>query len=219
LSNPEEIRLDVLRSVGYSAVVSDCCDAVGLRHQTLTPGIVPITSDAEVLIGLARPVFASGVRAAPARPYEAEITYIDSLGPDDVVVAVADQPVAFWGELFSTAARARGAVGGVIDGAIRDTARIRALGWPVFATSTRPTDSLGRLSIVHQDDPVTIRGVTVELGDLVVADADGVVVVPRSAMADVIKLALAKAATEGHARELLLQGSLLRDAWDRFGVL
>lgn len=219
MSHDEPEWLGALRAVGYSAVVSDCCDAIGLRHQTLSPGILPVTSQDQVLIGFARPAAASGVLAPPAAPYAAEIGYIDSLNPDDVVIASADQPVAFWGELFSTAAQVRGAVGAVVDGAIRDVSRIRAIGWPVFATSVRPSDSLGRLSITQVDEPISVRGVMVARGDLVVADADGVVIVPEAEAERVARLAIAKATTETQARALLKDGALLKDAWDRFGVL
>jgi 4-hydroxy-4-methyl-2-oxoglutarate aldolase len=211
--------LEELRQSGYSAVISDCCDRLGLRGQTLTPGIVPVAGGGRCLAGFARPVRAIGVDTVPARPYGAEIDFIDSLEPDDVVVAATEAPVAFWGELFSTAARARGAAGAVIDGLIRDSVRIAALGWPVFATGTRPTDSLGRLSIAQADVVLTIRGVAVARGDLVVADADGVVVVPQARAEEAIRQALVKARAESAARALLADGAFLRDAWDRFGVL
>jgi regulator of RNase E activity RraA len=155
----------------------------------------------------------------PERPYETEIAFIDSLRPDDVVVASVPAPVAFWGELFSTAARARGAVGVVVDGLVRDQRRITEMGFPVFARGGRPTDSLGRIRMVEHDVPVVVGGVQVSPGDLVVADIDGVVVVPAEAAVEVARRAVEKATTENRARALIEGGAFLRDAWQTFKVL
>jgi len=99
--------VETLRRVGYSAVVSDCCDQVGLRGQTMTSGINPVSRGTGVLVGFARTVRSVPVDAIPDEPYSAEIDFIDSLRPDDVVVGTVEAPGAFWGELFSTAAKAR----------------------------------------------------------------------------------------------------------------
>ncbi len=217
--NDRAAMLETLRRVAYSAVVSDCCDQVGLREQTMSAGIEPVSGGTEVLIGFARPVRSVAVEDIPDEPYGAEIDFIDSLRRDDVVVGTVEAPGAFWGELFSTAAKARGAVGAVVDGLVRDQARIRELGFPVFARGGRPTDSLGRVSIREHDVPLTIGGIKVSPGDLVVADIDGVAVVPADATEDVATRAIAKATTENEARELLEGGALLRDAWNRYRVL
>jgi 4-hydroxy-4-methyl-2-oxoglutarate aldolase len=211
--------VETLRRVGYSAVVSDCCDHVGLRDQTMTSGINPVSREAGVLVGFARTARSVPVDVIPDEPYGAEIDFIDSLRPDDVVVGTVEAPGAFWGELFSTAAKARGAVGVVVDGLIRDQARIEEMGFPVFARGGRPTDSLGRVSMSERDTAIEIAGVIVHSGDLIVADVDGVTVVPTDAIAEVATRAIEKATTETDARRLLEEGALLRDAWDRFGVL
>jgi 4-hydroxy-4-methyl-2-oxoglutarate aldolase len=213
------IIVQTLRRVAYSAVIADCCDQVGLRHQTMTSGIAPVSGGAGVLVGYARPVRSEAVSEIPEEPYGAEIDFIDSLRTDDVVVGTVGAPGAFWGELFSTAARARGAVGVVVDGLVRDQTRIEQMGFPVFARGARPTDSLGRISISERDVAVEIAGVSVSVGDLVVADVDGVTVVPVEATAEVATRAIEKATTENKARELLEGGALLRDVWDRFRVL
>jgi 4-hydroxy-4-methyl-2-oxoglutarate aldolase len=220
MSDPKTRELiATLRRVAYSAVVSDCCDQVGLRDQTMSSGINPVSRGTGVLVGFARTVRSVPVNAIPDEPYSAEIDFIDSLCPDDVVVGTVEAPGAFWGELFSTAAKARGAVGVVVDGLIRDQARIEAMGFPVFARGSRPTDSLGRISIGEQDTAIEIAGVTVRSGDLLVAAVDGVTVVPAEAIEEVATRAIEKATTENDARQLLEEGALLRDAWNRFRVL
>ncbi len=211
--------IEALRRVAYSAVVSDCCDQVGLRHQTMTAGIVPVAGATEVLIGYARPARSVAIEVIPDEPYGAEIDFIDSLRRDDVVVGTVEAPGAFWGELFSTAAHARGAVGAVVDGLVRDQARIQQIGFPVYARGGRPTDSLGRISVREHDVPLQVAGVTVSSGDLVVADIDGVTIVPADAIEEVARRTIEKATTENRAREMLEGGALLREAWDRFKVL
>jgi regulator of RNase E activity RraA len=208
-----------LRRAGYSAVVSDCCDAVGLRDRALAPGILPVAPGLPVLVGLARPARSVPVDAIPDAPYAMEIAFLDSLRPDDVVVASVPGAVAFWGELFSTAARARGAAGVIVDGLVRDQRRIGAMGFPVFARGGHPTDSLGRIAMVEHDVQVVVGGVTVSPGDLVIADVDGIVAVPATIAPEVVRRALEKVSTEDGARDLLERGALLREVFDRFRVL
>ena len=213
------LDLDALAAVTYSAVFSDVCDALGLRQQTVSPGILPL-GPGGTLVGWARTALSLPVDAPPERHYGQEIDYIDSLRPGDVAVLDCSQrPAAAWGELFSTASKGRGARGAVIDGLVRDSRKIVELGFPVHARGQRPTDSLGRVSIHDVDIPVGIGGVTVRTGDLIVADEDGITVVPRAHVAEVTGLALAKATTENKARDLLLAGGTLAEVWEKFRVL
>jgi 4-hydroxy-4-methyl-2-oxoglutarate aldolase len=212
---------DALSRTTYSAVYSDACDAAGLRSQTLEPGARLLAGPSGVLIGWARTALSLPVTQAPERPYGGEVDFIDSLGPNDLVVMdCSRQPAAAWGELFSTAALARGARGALIDGYARDLDKIDTLGrFPVFGRGARPTDSLGRVSIGAVDVPVCVFGLTVHPGDLVVADRDGVAVVPRAHAKDMMDRASTKAATENSARGLLLEGGYLRDVWETYRVL
>ncbi len=213
------VDLDRLASLTYTAVFSDVCDALGLRGQTGAPGLAPVAPGGGTLVGWVRTARSVAVDEAPDRPYGREIDFIDSLRPGDVVVASCDAPAALWGELFSTAALGRGARGAVIDGLIRDRDRIAAMPFPVVARGCRPTDSLGRVAITDTDTEVTVAGVTAHTADLIVADADGVIVVPADAVAEAVPRALEKATTEDRARALLLEGGLLADVWERFQVL
>jgi regulator of RNase E activity RraA len=157
----------------------------------------------------------------PERPYDLEIAAVDSLRPGGVfVMAVGrSERIVPWGELLSTATLARGGRGAVLDGLVRDSARIKAMGLPVFCTGRRPYDSCGRGVVVAFDVPVTLDGVSVEPGDLVVGDADGVVVVPRAAEAEVLARAWAKVAGENTTRSALRAGRLLADVYREHGVL
>lgn len=215
----QDLDLDGLAAVLYSAVVSDSCDRHGLRDRTATPGLSAM-SVTPVVVGWARTVRAVPVAEAPARPYGREIDFIDSLRPGDVVLAdTSGADVGFWGELFSTAATGRGARGAVIDGLVRDRSKMAALGFPVYARGTRPTDSLGRLSIIEQDLPLVFRDVPARSGDLVVADLDGIVIVPEEDAEPIIEYAVEKASVEIEARKLLLGGAKLADVWEKHRVL
>lgn len=211
--------LDTLSAATHSAVFSDICDQLGLRAQAADIGLTSINSGG-TLVGWARTVSSVPVDVAPPRAYGGEIDFIDSLRPGDVVVAQTHgAPAAFWGELFSAAAVGRGARGAVIDGYIRDRVRIDDPRFQVFAAGTRPTDCLGRIAVDATGGPVELGGVAVAEGDLVVADGDGIVIVPAALAQEVIDRALAKAATESSARAALRGGGYLREVWERFGVL
>ena len=214
-----KVDLDALSAHVYAAAVSDACDRLGMRNQTMSPGTSPLCGPG-LLVGWARVARSEAVDEPPPVPYAAEIAFLDDLKPDDLVVATAGgAPAAIWGELFSAAAMARGARGAVVDGLVRDVERVRALGFGVHARGTRPTDSLGRVSLANTDGPAPVAGVTVANGDLVVADTDGVVVVPAEAAEEVAAYALDKATTERKGLALLREGAMLREVWTRYHVL
>ena len=121
--------------------------------------------------------------------------------------------------LLTTAAKNRGCVGAIVDGAIRDVDKIAAMQFPVFAKSRCVYDSLNRQRVIDVDVPVEIDGVRFEPGDLVVADADGVVVVPKRVEDDVLKLAFAKVLGENQVRDAIRAGMTSREAFKTFGIL
>lgn len=112
----------------------------------------------------------------------------------------------------------RGARGAVIDGYIRGREKIEAF-FPVLGRGCRPTDSLGRVSTQAVDVDIDFAGVKVSSGDLVVADMDGVSVVPRAIAGEAIKLAIEKASLENGARDLLLVGGKVADVWEKYRIL
>jgi regulator of RNase E activity RraA len=157
----------------------------------------------------------------PAEPYTGEIAAMDDIAPDDVVLVAAagSARAACWGELFSTAALARGARGTLIDGYCRDAQVIAAIGYPVWCRGLLPLDVKGRLAVTAWREPAVVGGLTVRPGDLVVADADGAVVVPARLASEAVGRSLDKVSKENRVREALAEGSTLRSAYDRFGVL
>jgi regulator of RNase E activity RraA len=206
----------------YAAVLSDVLDEIGLTSQAMAPRIRPL-DDAVVLAGFARTgLFREVYHVAPnENPYELEIRILDDLRPGEVVVfgCSGSSRIAPWGELLTTAARARGAAGAVTDGFVRDVRGIRAVNFPVFHGGIAPLDSKGRGKVVDIDVPIECAGVRIEAGDLVFGDVDGVVVVPRRVEDEVLARAFTKVASENTTRDELLQGAKLKDVFDRYGVL
>ncbi|RLK46582.1 RraA family protein [Microbacterium telephonicum] len=204
-----------------SAIVSDSCDAAGMRHQVLRGRLAPLVAGTRT-IGRARTVrFAPSLVDDPADPYGAAIDMIDGIGAGQIAVIATGESddSAFWGELFSAAALGAGAVGVVTDGPLRDTDKIAALGFPAFSRSRRPIDFRARMRVVDVDAPVEVGGVRIESGDLVIADDDGIVVVPRAAESDVLARARARASAETTVLAELLAGDSLRAVWTRHGIL
>jgi regulator of RNase E activity RraA len=154
-------------------------------------------------------------------PYGLEIEAMDSLGPGDVAVHSSDPGFtnAPWGELMSTLAKRNGAVGCVCDSMVRDCRRIMAMRFPVFTAGIRPLDSKGRGKVMAYDVPIRCGGVLVRPGDLIFADYDGIVVVPRDVEDEVLRQAADKVGKENSTRGELLKGRTLRDVYDEFGVL
>lgn len=97
--------------------------------------------------------------------------------------------IAGMGGLMGTAMHAREFSGAIIDGAVRDTGYLRKIGFPVFATGVAPSTSVGHYRFAGAQAPVVIDGVPVQPGDIVAADNDGVVVVPKDHAAEVLALA------------------------------
>lgn len=214
---------DELRARLYTPVVSDVLDGFGLMRQALKPFVRPL-DDTLVLFGRAR-TGRYQVLDAPStasNPYELEMDLIDGLRPGEVAVLACDGPtdwVAPWGELLSTAARARRSSGCVTDGLVRDVARIRAMKFPVFHGGIGPLDTRNRAEMVEKDTSVTIAGVSVSSGDWILGDVDGVVVIPAADSDRVFAAALAKIAAEDTTRAELEAGETLRAVFARHGVL
>ena len=97
--------------------------------------------------------------------------------------------IAGMGGLMGTAMAARGFAGAIIDGSVRDTAYLRKIGFPVYATGIAPSTSVGHYRFAGSQIPVVCDGITIRAGDLITADNDGVVVVPREKAADILRLA------------------------------
>ena len=218
----DEALMKSVASKLYTAALSDVLDELGYRDQAMRPSVRPL-DDALTMVGRARTGLYREVYSVVAgvNPYELEISLVDSLASHEVAVfgCGGSTRIAPWGELLSTAARVRGAAGCVTDGYVRDIRAIRALHFPVFHGGIAPLDSKGRGMVAEIDVPISCAGVRVVSGDLVVGDADGVVVVPRAIEAQALEKAFAKVASENVTRLELEQGASLAEVFARHNVL
>ena len=214
--------LKEIREKLYVAVVSDVLDSLGYMNQAMSSRIRPL-DDALVLVGYARTCLYQDIYhvADGVNPYELEIALIDDLRKDEVPVFAcgASGRIAPWGELLSTASRARGAAGSVMDGLTRDIRQIRKMQFPVFHGGIGPLDSKGRGRASQLDIPVVCAGVQVETGDLIFGDADGVVAIPKSIEQQVLARAFEKVTGEDKTRQDLANGAKLKEVFERYGVL
>ena len=203
-----------------TAQLSDALDAVGRRDRVMAGDIVPLARGSRAM-GRAATVQFAPVDHDVEEPYEQAIKFIDGLaaGSMAVIAAGAPQRSAFWGELFSAAAIGRGAAGVVCDGYLRDSPKVIALGFPAFGIGTRPIDFRARLEITSLAEPVVCGGVHVAPGELVLADDDGVVVVPVDVEAEAVQLANERAQRETLVLDELLGGATLDSVWTRHRVL
>lgn len=211
---------DMMKEKLYSAVLSDALDQVGLRDQAMRADIRPVFPEA-VAVGRALTALSVDIYEVLENPYEKEIASVDLLKPGNVLVAATGRSTrtCFWGELLSTAARARGANGAVVDGYTRDVRQIVQMQFPVFAAGMNPVDSAGRGVVMDYNCPVSCGDVVVNPGDIVFGDIDGIVVIPKAAEKEVIQRAVDKVAGENRTREELQKGAYLRDVYEKYGVL
>ena len=224
LAGGDESIFRFMKEKLYVAVVCDILDSLGYRGQAMHQRLRPLLPDARRcgFAGRARTVrWLTTDHVAEDDPYGQEIEAIDSLRPNDVVVHSTDPTgrCAPWGELMTTVAMRNGAVGCVCDGMVRDCVKILALGFPVYHAGIRPLDSKGRARVTDFDVPVACGDVLVRPGEIIFADFDGIVVIPKDVEAEVLRLALEKVVGENVVRAELEAGKSLREVYNTYGIL
>jgi regulator of RNase E activity RraA len=146
---------------------------------------------------------------------------IDQGSADSVYVMVVEEgeDIAGMGGLMGTAMGARGYAGAVIDGGVRDVAYLRKIGFPVYATGIVPSTSVHHYRFAGSQIPVVCDGVTVNAGDIVAADSDGVVVVPKARAQEVLALAQQMDFKEHSMYAVIEQMKSIVEAVKKFGRL
>jgi len=208
----------------YVAAVCDILDELGYRNQAMHQRLRPLLPDPELcgFVGRARTFrWMETDYVVEENPYGLEIEAMDSLKDGDVVVHSTDYggTNAPWGELMSTIAKRNGVSGCVCDSQIRDCIKIMKMGFPVYYTGIRPLDSKGRAIVQAYDVPVKCGEVLVHAGDIVFADFDGIVVVPKAVEQEVFHKANEKVNNENLSRKELLNGKSLREVYDKYKAL
>jgi len=218
----DELELfEYLEHHAYAAAFSDVLDGMGFRSQAVSPdGRIRPLCETFVAVGRAVTLL-NAPDTNEEEPYDLVIKCIDSLSPGSMLVTTGRVPLVtgIMGELTATALRVKGCRGAVVNGYTRDARKIIKMGYPTFAWGVSPIDTTGRVRVVEYNIPVSIGGVTVHPGDLVFADLDGVVVIPRLAEEEVIAEVLQRVSTENNVRKELAEGKKMSDVWSKYGVL
>ncbi len=159
---------------------------------------------------------ANGEVVGPTHAIEA----IDASNPGDVMVitmANSDKNVALWGGIMTAGAYANKLAGAILDGGLRDVSEIRRdYDFPVFSRSLSPNTTLGKYKTYASNIPVVCGGVCVNPGDLIVADIDGVVVIPSANVDEVLKVSEDIEAKELEQAKLIIEAGSLKDGLAKY---
>lgn len=213
----EDVRARYLKL--YTGAIADILDRMGYRNQVLPYYVTPVT----VVDRVAGAAFTG--QGYPATTTESDDTHmrlamLDSITPGTVSVWATGGSFecAHWGEIMSTAARERGCTGAVVDGGVRDVDFINIMKYPVFARFKCPASSISRWEIKEFQVPIEIGKTAIRPGDFVFGDTDGVVIVPRETVVDVLVAAEDVYERERSMREALSAGMPIKQAHAKFGA-
>ena len=205
-----------------TATVADVLDVLGLRDQGLAPGFAPCPSNAGRMGGFAYTIVGKMQRYAGTGDPR-KMKAVDGVGKDEIAVwSGAGRGVCFFGELIALGMKRRGCAGALVDGGIRDIEWIAKERFPVYARYRTPVQSIGRWKVTAWQVPVELPGATsarvkVRPGDFVLADADGVIVIPERVAADVLAEAERLTKKEARIRRELDRGASLEDVLRKHG--
>lgn len=197
-------ELDFLETL-FTPLVSDVMDSLGITGQVLPHTIQSIFPDPHLKVA----GYAFGCRVVPTEEYveiHKLLEMVDAIEKDSFVLVASDSPIdaALWGGLMSTRAKVRGARGAAVTGGVRDIEQIEDLGFPVYGEYRCVKDIRRRGYMAEYNTTVTIGDTTVSPKDIILADANGIVVIPSSKKQEVLDaLAVRKKGEEGTTAGLL----------------
>ena len=224
-ANDEEL-FTLLKTNLFPAVVGDVLDKMGYLHQFLPADIEPLDDDM-VLAGRAMPVLEADIYDAEGsnnplagKPFGLMLEALDSLKPGDIYIAAGGSlKYAMFGELMSTRAKILGANGALVNGYIRDTKGIKALGFPTFGRGKYAQDQGPRGQVIDYNVTVEIAGIRIEPGALLFGDCEGVLVIPKAVEEEAIAKSLEKAAMENTVEDAIKGGMSTVEAFKTYGVM
>jgi regulator of RNase E activity RraA len=210
--------LDAYRHVEVASV-SDAIEQLLGKRMYLSHGMQPLSSSR--FAGYALTVRMEKQENHDAHAVDGMLEAIDRGKKDSVyVMSVEDgADVAGMGGLMGTAMAAREFSGAIIDAAVRDTAYLRKIGFPVYSTGVAPSTLVGHYKCAGTQVAVLMDGVTIHPGDLITADSDGVVIVPRDRAVDILNLAQQLDFKEHSMYPLIEKRKSIEDAVKQFGRL
>ncbi|NND06384.1 MAG: RraA family protein [Saprospiraceae bacterium] len=202
----------------YSGAVYDVLRAMGYPNQVLPHHIGPLQLDQK----LAGPVYTvSGRYDVQFDPHETLLSWTAFLSkaPSDTVVICQpnDRTLSHMGELSAETLQGKGVRGYIVDGGCRDSAFIREIGFKVFCSYLTPVDIVGRWKAQDLGAPITIGDVKIATEDYVMADHDGIVIIPQSIAEDVVIQTEEVLKTESLVRKAILAGMDPQEAYLKYG--
>lgn len=203
----------------YTPVVGDILDEMGYTHQFLPQAIRPLRDDMKIA-GKAMTVLMIDVFGKQAKPFGRLCECLDQIQENEIYICTGGtQRCAYWGELLTATAKTRGGNGAVVNGWHRDTPQVLEQNWPVFSMGCYAQDSSVRTQVVDFRCQIEIGQVTINDGDYIFGDVDGVLVIPRQVAQQVVEQALEKASKEKGLRKAVEGGMPVTKAFEIFGVL
>ncbi|MEX0721527.1 MAG: RraA family protein [Balneolaceae bacterium] len=221
--NDDEL-FELMRTQLYTAVVGDIMDKHDYTNQFLPPKLRPLRDDMMVA-GRALPVIEADVDEPAAaslkdKAFGLMLEALDDLKKNEVYICTGASPsYALWGELMSTRAIQLGSAGAVVDGYSRDTKGVLKLNFPTFSYGSYSQDQLPRGKVIDFRVPISMGGVTINPGDIIFGDLDGVCVIPQEIENEVITDALKKAGEEKTVQKAIENGMGACEAFEKFGVM
>jgi len=205
-----------------TATVADVLDVLGLPDQGLAPQFAPYPANASRMGGWAYTIRGRMTRYAGSGDPQ-KMKAVDGLGGGELAVWSGEgRGVCFFGELIALGMKRRGCAGALVDGGIRDIEWIARQRFPVYARYRTPVQSIGRWKVTAWQVPVELPGATskrvkVTPGDFVLADVDGVIVVPGRVSEKVLVEAERLTAKEARIRRELDRGATLKEMLKKYG--
>jgi regulator of RNase E activity RraA len=155
-----------------------------------------------------------------SKPFGLMLEALDDLKEDEVYICTGSSPTyALWGELMSTRAQILGSAGAVVNGYSRDTKGILELNFPTFSYGRYAQDQAPRGKVIDFRCKIEMNGVTINDGDIVVGDIDGVCIVPKEIEKEIIEGALEKARGEKTVANAIKGGMSAQDSWNKYGIM
>jgi 4-hydroxy-4-methyl-2-oxoglutarate aldolase len=204
----------------YTALVCDIMDSLGHRNQAMSHDVRPSHADGWIA-GYAVTLDAYENHQHHDDPYGKIFAAYDLVKAGDVFVAATNGETksGLWGELLSTAAKARNVESVVTDGLVRDIRQMNDMGFNCFCKGYSPLDSAGRIIVESVNENIQCGGVIVNPGDFILGDYDGVAVIPAAIKDEVFKLSMEKLEGENTVRDALAAGRSPREVFDEYGIL
>lgn len=200
-----------------TASVADAVDKIAGKRGYMDEAIKPRINEKKI-VGPA-----VTVKEVPTDEFLPPTLALDAIdeSPEGSVIVIdidGEANVAVWGGLMAAGGKANNLAGAILDGGVRDVTEIRRdYGFQIFARSISPGTTLGRFKTVSSNEPVVCGGITVNPGDLIVADLDGVLVVPQRHVEAVLAMAKEIDQREAEQAKLIIQTGSLREGLAKYG--